>query len=183
MAKYTPRLNSQGIAGSRHFETGNPFYLAGYGMPNCTAYAFGRAWEIGDPNNQGLNYPPLSLGNADSWYNHADNWVRGQTPKLGAIACYSGGDFSGDGHVCVVEEINTVTGECLVSESAYNGYYFRATHTISMTGAYGYGNYHFDGFIYNPYAGDEPGPPGPSEGFDLWKFKRLIYIKKGLIIV
>ena len=184
MATYTPRLNSQGIAGSRWYETQNPFYLAGYGMPNCTAYAFGRSWEIADPNNQGINYPPLSTGNADSWYNHADNWPRGSTPALGAIACYSGGDFSGDGHVCVIEEIDTVNNRCLVSESAYNGYYFRATHYISYNGDYGYGNYHFDGFIYNPYAGTEPGPPGPgpSEGFDLWKFIKKIRLKKGLVL-
>lgn len=185
MAIYTPRLTSAGISGSRHYESGNPFYLAGYGMPNCTAYAFGRTWEIGDPNDQGINYPPLSTGNADSWYNHADNWVRGQTPKLGAIACYSGGDFSGDGHVCVVEIIDTVNNRCLVSESAYNGYYFRATHYINMTtGDYGYGNYTFQGYIYNPYAGDEPGPepPGPSEGFDLWKFRQLIYKRKDRLI-
>ena len=181
---YTPRLNSQGIDGNPHYESRNPFYLAGYGMPNCTAYAFGRAWEIADPNNQYINYPPLSTGNADSWYNHADNWPRGSTPALGAIACYSGGIFSGDGHVCVVEEIDTANNRCRVSESAYNGYYFRATHFIGMDGSYGYGGYHFDGFIYNPFAGETPGPgPGPVEGFDIWKFKPLIYKKKGKYII
>lgn len=184
MAVYTPRLNSQGIAGSRHYETGNPFYLAGFGMPNCTAYAFGRAWEIADPNNQGINYPPLSTSNAEDWYNHADNWPRGSAPALGAIACYADGIFSGDGHVCVVEEIDQANNRCLVSESAYNGYYFRATHYISYNGDYGYGGYVFQGFIYNPYAGTEPGPPGPGpvEGFDIWKFKHLIDIKKGRYI-
>lgn len=183
MSTYTPRLNSQGIAGSRWYETQNPFYLSGYGMPNCTAYAFGRFWEIADPNNTGANYPDLSLGNADSWYNHADPYARGSTPALGAIACYSGGDFSGDGHVCVVEEIDLVNMRCRVSESAYNGYYFRSTHYIDYNGNYGYGNYHFDGFIYNPWAGDEPGPPGPGptgEGFKIWKFRQLIFKKKGL---
>ena len=184
MATYTPRLNSQGIAGSRHYETGNPFYLSGNGMPNCTAYAFGRAWEIADPNNQGINYPPLSTYDAETWYNHADNWPRGSTPALGAIACYADGIFSGLGHVCVVEEIDQANNRCLVSESAFNGYYFRATHYISYNGDYGYGGYVFQGFIYNPYAGTEPGPPGPgpTEGFDIWKFKHLIDIKKGRYI-
>ena len=182
MATYTPRLNSSGISGSRWYETQNPFYLAGYGMPNCTAYAFGRSWEIGDPNNVGANYPPLSTGNAEDWYGHADNWVRGSTPKLGAVVCYADGDFSGDGHVAVVEVIDTVNNRFLVSESAYNGYYFRATHWIDMTTCdYGYGHYVFQGFIYNPNAGDEPGPdpPGPGEGFDIWKFKPLIEKRKG----
>lgn len=184
MATYTPRLNSQGIAGSRWYETQNPFYLAGYGMPNCTAYAFGRAWEIADPNNQGINYPPLSTWDAETWYNHADNWPRGSTPALGAIACYADGIYSGDGHVCVVEEIDIANNRCLVSESAWDGYYFRATHYISYNGDYGYGGYVFQGFIYNPYAGTEPGPPGPgpAEGFDIWKFKHLIDIKKGRYI-
>ena len=141
----------------------------------------GRAWEIADPNNQGINYPPLSTWDAETWYNHADNWPRGSTPALGAIACYADGIFSGDGHVCVVEEIDQANNRCLVSESAFNGYYFRATHYISYNGDYGYGGYVFQGFIYNPYAGTEPGPPGPgpAEGFDIWKFKHLIDIKKG----
>lgn len=182
MSTYTPRLTSAGIAGSRWYETQNPFYLSGNPMPNCTAYAFGRAWEIGDPNNTGANYPPLSTGNAEDWYNHADSWARGSTPKLGAIACYADGIYSGLGHVCVVEEIDLVNQRCRVSESAYNGYYFRSTHFIGYNGDYGYGNYTFQGFIYNPYAGDEPGPPGPTEGFDLWKFIELINKKKGTMI-
>lgn len=85
--------------------------------------------------------------------------------------------------MCVVEVIDTVNQRCLVSESAYNGYYFRATHYISYNGDYGYGGYVFQGFIYNPFAGDEPGPepPGPiGEGFDIWKFKPLINKKKGI---
>lgn len=188
MSTYTPRLNSIGIRGSRHYYWGNPFYLSDpdeNGMPNCTCYAFGRFWEIADPNDTGANYPDLSLGNADSWYSHVDPYARGNTPALGAIACYSGGEYSGLGHVCVVEEIDTVNQRCLVSESAYNGYYFRATHYIGYDGSYGYGNYHFDGFIYNPWAGDEPGPPGPGptgEGFKIWKFRQLIFKKKGLLL-
>lgn len=185
MSTFTPRFNSNGIAGNPHYESMNPFYLAGYGMPNCTAYAFGRSWEIADPNNQYINYPPLSTGNAEDWYGHADSWPRSATPALGAIACYADGIWSGDGHVCVVEEIDTVNQRCRVSESAYNGYYFRSTHYISYNGNYGYGGYVFQGFIINPYAGDTPGPPGPgpgSEGFALWKFKRLIFKKKGKII-
>ena len=84
---------------------------------------------------------------------------------------------------CVIEEIDTANQRCLVSESAYNGYYFRATHWIGYNGDYGYGGYTFQGFIYNPYAGTEPGPPGPgpSEGFDIWKFKQLIDKRKGVL--
>lgn len=185
MSDYNPRFTSGGIRGNDHFYNQNPFYLAGYGMPNCTAYAFGRAWEIADPNNQFINYPPLSTGNADSWYNHADSWPRGSTPALGAIACYSGGIYSGLGHVCVVEAIDTVNMRCRVSESAYNGYFFRSTHYIDYSGAYGYGGYTFQGFIYNPYAGTTPGPPVPgggSNGRKLWLYKRKVFKNRGLII-
>lgn len=47
---FTPRLNDNGILNNFHWYSENPFYQAGYGMPNCTCYAWGRFWEIGDPN-------------------------------------------------------------------------------------------------------------------------------------
>lgn len=62
---YTPRLDDQGIMGNFHWYSDNPFYQSGYGMPNCTCYAWGRFWEIGDVNNIGENKPtqlPLSDG-------------------------------------------------------------------------------------------------------------------------
>ena len=171
MSIYVPRLTDNGIAGSGWYEYRNPFYLAHYPMPNCTAYAFGRAWELSDPNDTGINEPPLSHGNAEDWYNHADNWARGNVPKLGAIACYADGIFSGDGHVCVVEEIDTINNRCLVSESAYNDYYFRATHYIDYDGTYdNTSGYVFQGFIYNPFAGDTPG----GSGRKLLLFDKLI---------
>ena len=57
---YTPRLTSEGMLNNFHWYSGNPFYRAGYGLPNCTCYAFGRFWEIGDPNSDHSNYPNLS---------------------------------------------------------------------------------------------------------------------------
>lgn len=186
MATYTPRYNSNGLRTDPHYTTRNPFYIAGFGMPNCTCYAFGRAWEIADPNDQYINYPPLSTGNAEDWYNHADNWPRSQTPALGAIACYADGIYSGYGHVCVVEDIDMTNLRCRVSESAYNGYFFRSSHWISYNGNYGYGGYTFQGFILNPFAGTEPGPPIPgpgSEGRKLWFFKRAIERGKGNLII
>lgn len=183
MATYTPRLTSAGISGNFHYESQNPFYIAGWPMPNCTAYAFGRFWEIADPNNDMSNYPTLSTGNAEDWYNHSDGYSRGSVPKLGAVACYADGIWSGDGHVCIVEEIDLVNQRCLVSESAYNGYYFRASHYIDYDGSYddGSSGYVFQGFIYNPYAGDTPGPP--LTGVDrIWRFRNLIWKKKGKII-
>ena len=150
---YIPRLTDAGMRGNPYWYSRNPFYQAGYGLPNCTCYAWGRFWENADVNGDFSNRPNLSTGNAEDWFNYNDGYERGNIPALGAIACYADGQFSGDGHVCVVEEIDLENNRCLVSESAYNGYYFRANHYIGIDGSYGYGGYRFQGFIYNPYSG------------------------------
>lgn len=54
---YTPRLTDAGIVNNFHWYSQNPFYIAGYGMPNCTCYAWGRFWEIGDVNSTGEHKP------------------------------------------------------------------------------------------------------------------------------
>lgn len=33
---YVPRLTDQGVRGNPYWYSRNPFYLAGYGLPNCT---------------------------------------------------------------------------------------------------------------------------------------------------
>lgn len=185
MSDYIPRFTSEGLRTNPHYTTRNPFYTSGFPMPNCTAYAWGRSWEISDPDNEYLNStrPPLSTGNGQDFYPHDDDWPRGNVPALGAIACYAGGDFTGLGHVCVIEALDPENQRCRVSESASNGYFFRSNHWIAYNGDYGYGGYTFQGFIYNPFAGDTPVPGPGYEGFKLWKFKHLIDIKKGLTIV
>jgi hypothetical protein len=37
---FTPRLNELGIRDNFHWYSQNPFYIAGYGMPNCTCYSW-----------------------------------------------------------------------------------------------------------------------------------------------
>jgi len=162
---YIPRLNSNGISRSPYWYSRNPYYNAGYGMPNCTCYAWGRFWENADVNGDFSNRPALSTGNAQDWYNHSDGYSRGHTPALGAIACYAGGQYSGVGHVCVLEQENS-DGTWLVSESAWNGFFFRASHSIQANGDYGYGGYTFQGFIYNPVSGGGSVSPAP----DGWTF-------------
>lgn len=175
---YIPRLTSAGMRGNPYWYSRNPFYQAGYGLPNCTCYAWGRFWEVGDANHDYSNRPNLSTGNAEDWYNYNDGYERGTEPALGAIACYADGQFSGDGHVCVVEEIDTVNNRCLVSESAYGGYYFRATHYISMNGDYGYGGYRFQGFIYNPNGGGSP----TSWKRKWWLYKKWLWKREAELI-
>ncbi|MCL1794875.1 MAG: InlB B-repeat-containing protein [Oscillospiraceae bacterium] len=123
------------------FYSGNPFYQAGYGMPNCTAYAYGRAWELLGRK------PDLSLGNAGNWWSYNNgypqSYASGQTPKLGAVVCWSGGPYSGQGHVAIVEKIDG--SNVYVSESAWNGFNFKYGRTVASITSEGY---NFQGYIY-----------------------------------
>lgn len=148
---YTPRLTSDGIRGSYYWYAGSPFYNAGYGLPNCTCYAWGRFWEISDPDGIHENRPTLATSDAGRWFEFDDGYERGYEPKLGAVACFSD-TLGGPGHVSIVEEI-LENGDIVVSQSAYGGAFF-STRTISVENGYSYGILEFKGFIYNPYAGN-----------------------------
>lgn len=165
--EFYPRLTDAGILNNRLWYSDNPFYQAGYGLPNCTCYAWGRCWEIGGGTPE--HRPAFSTGNAEDWYNYNDGYQRGPTPALGAVLCLADGPFSGDGHVAVVEEIfsdNSIT----VSESAWGAYFFQTERLYPpyyLTAA----GYIFQGFIYYPYGGGQPVPPAGSK--KIWYFKKL----------
>lgn len=147
MGTFTPRLTSDGITGSKYYYNDNPFYQSGYGMPNCTCYAWGRFYEILGSK------PTLSLGNAEDWYLYSDNYERGSAPKLGAVICWrrgnAGNDSDGAGHVAIVEAINA-DGSIVTSESGWNSDFFW-TSTRNNDGNWGASSaYTFQGFIYNP---------------------------------
>ena len=116
-------------------------------MPNCTAYAWGRAYEI-------LNHiPNLSTSDAGKWfeYNKKNNiYSYGQTPKLGAIACFDNKD---GGHVAVVENIenNIIT----FSISAYGGNNFYLSKALVDSENPGQENWIFQGYIYLKELKDE----------------------------
>lgn len=176
---YIPRLDSVGIPNNPKWYSRNPFYQTDpdLGLPNCTCYAWGRFWEISDPNNAYINRPNLSLGNAKEWWNYTqDGYERGQTPKLGATICFAPAAGSTRvGHVGVVEQIGA-NGVIVTSNSDYGGRYFY-TETLTPDS---YGKYHHDvytsqGFIYNPYA-EQPTPPTPTE--KRGKFPWVIYARK-----
>lgn len=173
---FTPRLNSNGMSNNLHwYSNGNPYYATGYGMPNCTAYAWGRAWEILDPGNTGANKPdPYKLPgywDAGLWWTKVDRstYETGQTPQLGAIACFSN-NSGGAGHVAVVEEINS-NGTITTSNSAYGGTYFY-TQTLYQSNNYNWGNYTFQGFIYI-YSSPAPVGRRPKS-----KFPWVLYARK-----
>ena len=100
---YTPRLSGGDLFSNKWYIAPlNPFAASGYGLPNCTCYAWGRRGEITG------EAPDTSLGSGYSWwdYNKDNNvYPSGQTPKLGAICCWSYGT-NVDGHVAIVEQIN-----------------------------------------------------------------------------
>lgn len=140
---FVPRLTAPKSSNKYYYSSLNKLHQYGYGMPNCTAYAWGRAYEI-------IGYEPsLSLNDADTWwqYNKENKYYPyGQEPKLGAIACWN--YTTGGGHVAVVEEIED--GMITFSNSAYGGETFYLTY--AGVDEYNAGIYNstwvFKGYIY-----------------------------------
>ena len=130
---FSPRTTAP--RGNQYYTTMNDYYKTGYGMPNCTAYAWGRAYEILKSK------PKLCMGNAYEWYGYNKRngyYNYGRSPRLGAIACWS------RGHVAVVEKIvgDTIT----ISESHYSGRYFDTKNLKKGNESSYCGN--FQGYIY-----------------------------------
>lgn len=183
---FTPRLSPIGILNNFHwYSNQNPYYATGYGMPNCTAYAWGRFWEIADPLGTGINKPnPNDLPGYWSggyWWYHFNGGVyqSGGTPRLGAVICFEDTD-GGDGHVAIVEEINNDGESIVTSNSAWGGSYFY-TMTLYRSNNYSWTSYpaghHYrcQGFIYNPYA--EQPTPTPT-GTKRSNFPWVLYANK-----
>ena len=61
---YTPRLTAPASSNQYYYSNKNIFYKYGYGMPNCTAYAYGRAYEILGKE------PKLCIYDADEWFDY-----------------------------------------------------------------------------------------------------------------
>ena len=102
-------------------------------MPNCTAYAYGRIYEITG------EAPKITRGNAGAWYSINKNngyYSYGQEPKLGAIAVWSG-------HVAVVEVTDGDTVTC--SQSHWRSTYFD---TVTFTSGENHFGQKFYGYIY-----------------------------------
>lgn len=155
---FEPRLDDTGIEGSFYWYSQNPFYQSGYGLPNCTCYAWGRFWEISDPTGDGDNKPTLPTGDGGEWFPAVTGYETGSEPKLGAVICWS--KSGGNGHVAIVEQI-LENGDIVTSNSAWQSTFFY-TKTILKSDGYDFGSYNFQGFIYNPYV-SEGGSEEPSE--------------------
>lgn len=140
-------------------------------LSNCVGYACGRFNEIIGK----MKYPYLNC-NAERFIERAKEagLEIGNTPKVGAIICWSVGSINtgndGAGHVEVVEKVidnNTI----YTSASNYGGTAFYNATRRNTNGRWGIGSsYTFRGFIYNPAVQDEPEPtpaPTPSDKFNI----------------
>lgn len=130
---FTPRLTAPSRSSAYYNRELNVYSQGGYGMPNCTAYVFGRIYEITGEK------PLITRGSAGEWWsiNKRNGYYEyGQEAQLGAIACWSN-------HVAVVEKIEGNTITC--SQSHWGGNYFD-TCTVTI-GANRFGQT-FYGFIY-----------------------------------
>lgn len=154
MTTFVPRTTEPTVHDIWFYDS-NPFFVSGYGMPNCTAYAWGRFAELlGDK-------PKLSLGNAENWYGYSDGYTRGKTPMVGAVICWrrgqAGVESDGAGHVAIVEAVNA-DGSILISESGWNAYYWKTSTRTNDNGNWGQSSsYTFQGFIYHPMDFDGSG--------------------------
>lgn len=134
------------------YSSGNVFYAAGYGLPNCTCYAYGRFAEIAGQFITGLSG---GYGDAKTWYPNTTGLQKGSVPALGAVACWGSRSGNYGGHVAIVEHIYS-NGDILTSNSAYNSTYFYTQYLYKSNGyavSYHGGDYYFQGFIYNPFGG------------------------------
>jgi len=155
---YTPRLKAPAKTNGYYYSDNNIFYKYGYGMPNCTCYAWGRAYEITK------KVPSLCVYSAYLWYDYNKQnaiYAYGTKPKLGAIACwvYSTGNA---GHVAVVEKIEN--GTITFSNSAYEGEEFYTSTAPVSDPSDGNKTWIFQGYIYiGDYESDDAAADKPAE--------------------
>jgi len=137
---FSKRLKAPSKSNKYYFKN-NIFYKSGYGMPNCTCYAYGRIYELLDRE------PKLPTNNAENWYNDT-SYKKGNVPKLGSVICFSKGKIhngkDGAGHVGVVEEIRS-DGTIITSNSGYKSTYF---YLQTLKPPYKLKGYKLEGFIY-----------------------------------
>lgn len=168
---YQPRLTDDDMIGAKFWYTNqNPFYAAGYGLPNCTCYAWGRWWEIWEEN--GISELPTDLPTSDGgmWWEDNTKYQKSDTPALGAVACFSDQN-GGAGHVAIVEKISEDGETVTCSNSAYGGDLFFLTEF-----SYKYGvmlsHFNLQGFLINPHACKPITPIPPTKKRKIWCWLR-----------
>ena len=139
----------------------SPYYAednTGLTIPNCVPFVYGYWHCLGD-----CTVPKelkLSPFNANSFWTYPDGYERSSSvPKIGAIACWSGGADK-YGHVAIVKEVLNNGKTIKTLNSAYKStiYYER-----TLDYPFNFGLYKFQGFIYCPFV--KPNPPEPTYKF------------------
>lgn len=126
----------------------------GYTLPNCVALVHAEWLKIlrsALGETVAKEYESMLCRNnaAVYWGYTQDGFQRGQTPMLGAIACWKGGS-SGAGHVAFVTEVNGMNWTGRASNYSGSAFY-TCSYKYSNTYRYYLGSsYSFQGFIYPP---------------------------------
>lgn len=179
MADFVPRLSTDSPTQMENnpwwYSNGNIFYASDYGLPNCTCYAYGRYAEILG------SFKKLPTRNAGYWYGLAKDFNRGQTPALGAVACWHDPNGTYSGHVGIVEQIFS-NGNFMCSYSGYGSPYF-AVREIKKSESYTFvrGNgfkYTFQGFIYGYATPQDPEKPDEPLPETSWHCKATGYYSR-----
>ena len=160
--KFVPRLTKP-EAGNPYYNTksnggynpcivGNPTDKGCNVLANCVGYEVARF-------NEEINAGKCKYLGSMNAYNMYD-WAKrhglpvGQTPKLGACICFSGGS-NGLGHLGNIEELDKKNGNCSTSSSGYKSYTFKVQKNCNKSNNYGMSlKYKLQGFIYNPELED-----------------------------
>lgn len=145
---FSARYSAPSRSNQYYYSNSNIFYKCGYGMPNCTAYAYGRVYEITGKK------PKLCTSNAGKWFDYNKKYKYygyGSEPRVGAVACWT--KNGNNGHVAIVEKVdgNKVT----ISESHYRGKIFD-TRVIKKDSSDYLRTMKFQGYIYTYNADTTP---------------------------
>ena len=137
---FQPRTTAPAV-GSKWYRTAENPYYPKYGMPNCTAYAYGRISEILGKSSG------LPVANAQNWYSKDTKYQHSSsTPAVGAVVCWSNAKGT-LGHVAVVEKVFS-NDKIAISESSYGGKYFEYKTINPKTYCSKSYGYHLQGYIY-----------------------------------
>ena len=156
MKDFIPRLTAP-AEDDPYYTVYSPYWQGGVGMPNCTAYSYGRINELKQVASyaDALTRTHLSRRNARKWWDENDGYARGQDPQVGAVAVFEGiartpqGDTYG--HVMVVEQADgdtvTLSGSDADVDGSGGRYFY--VDTMAMDGLHD-PSYHggLIGFIY-----------------------------------
>ncbi|MEG1180738.1 MAG: CHAP domain-containing protein [Oscillospiraceae bacterium] len=153
---FTPRTTSPAYEDLNQIHVGYPGgknhalvinSSSGSVLSNCTGYVHFRALELCGAEVESR----LCLYNAVAYWDYTqDGLERGQEPRIGAIAVWSGGG-KGYGHVAIVEAVYS-DGSILTSNSNYSGARFYTKHLCKPYIPWsGYG---LLGFIYLPVSAE-----------------------------